>query len=252
VKKFIHIPQAFLQSCVQFDTIQEAVAKVSNSRGMLIEVAKSYACSEDKKYTQIGYTEAHTYKELVEVVGYNKQTKEFKVIKSDVRIISAIPVKGDKVSLVVRDALGETDGFIMPKDELMLFTAYNHGKTMAEFKKLLLGESTIQAANKSAQKNGHVQKAPVKFGENKQMLEVVDTHHTAAASKSPNPGESRYRYIQFTQQGDYVGDVELDQELRKQLQNKFTYISKRTGVPTNDPTLTVTHGLFKYRRSLIK
>jgi hypothetical protein len=82
------------------------------------------------------------------------------------------------------------------------------------------------------------------------MLEVVDAHHTAAASKKP--GNPRYRYIQFTQQGDYVGDADLSPELREQLQNKFSYVSKCTGVPTNDPTLTVTHGLFKYRRSLIK
>ena len=247
VKKFVFIPESVMAALHQFDTLEQAIAlEGTKLRGVLVEASRTYDVNIPKEpkflFLCVGQNILDRY------VGQNvyvaKSVAQFGLNHSAIKLVKIVQITPESFMLVgTKD--GDPYSIALNKAEHIAVQDDVFGITFKEYTDGNYSQS-VCSANKQAQTSGHIQKP------------AVVTTGITAASYQPVGGtvtpvkKNQYRYMKYTKQGAFIGEVSPETTDRKTLQALFERQAKTTGHALDNSTLTVEAFGFIWRRSKVR
>lgn len=243
-KKYVFIPEAFIGGLEQFDTLENATAlEGTNRRGVLVEVSRMYDVNIPKEpkylFFQVGNHILENY------IGRDVYTVKNGVEETPIKLVKIVQITPESF-MVVGTKNGQPYSVALSKLQVLAVPDDVFGSTYKEYFTCAAVQATIKQANHAASTCGHVQKP------------AVATSGITAADYRPVGGavtpvkKTHYRYLKFTKQGAFIGEVSPEVNDRKVLQSLFERAAKTSGLALDNSTLSVDAFGFVWRRSKVR
>lgn len=238
-KRFVFIPEAFLQSLQQFDRLEEALAlEGTKHRGVLVDVANKYTVNQPKEpaYTLFLVNDTSLEKycngSTVSILKYGPEfeIQLHKIVNLSSSLYMVVGLRnGEPYSIALH-----YNEKIAIRDDVNGQPLYANGRAQS-----------IASANHTAKTSGHKQKPAV-------ATSGVTAASLAQVSQVIPVKKNQYRYLKFSQQGAFLGEAQPDVNDRKTIQALFERAAKHSGLLLDDPTLSVNAFGFIWRRSKVR